>query len=47
MAIHHAGGWMREPNPLRQVYRNRAGHINIVVNALMERGLPKEEFQHV
>jgi V8-like Glu-specific endopeptidase len=39
VAIHHAGGWMREPNSARQVYRNQGVHINVVVNALKERGL--------
>jgi len=34
VAIHHSGGWLREPKSKRKVFRNEGIAINCVIEAL-------------
>jgi V8-like Glu-specific endopeptidase len=34
VALHHSGGWLREPATKLQVYRNEGIHINVVIEGL-------------
>jgi V8-like Glu-specific endopeptidase len=39
VAIHHRGGWMREPNSKQAVFRNQGIHVNVLVAGLGSAGL--------
>ena len=39
IALHHSGGWLREPNSKKTVYRNEGIHINAVIEGLEQAGL--------
>ena len=39
VALHHAGGWLREPGTKQRVYRNEGIHINVVIDGLKTAGL--------
>ncbi len=39
IALHHKGGWLREPGSSRNVYRNQGIHINAVINGLKKNKL--------
>lgn len=39
VALHHSGGWLREPKAKNRHYRNEGIHINRVVEGLVEAGL--------
>jgi V8-like Glu-specific endopeptidase len=39
VALHHKGGWLREPGSKQVVYRNQGVHINVVIDGLTEAGL--------
>jgi V8-like Glu-specific endopeptidase len=39
VALHHAGGWLREQGSKRAVYRNQGIHINVVIDGLKQEGL--------
>lgn len=39
VALHHSGGWLREPGRQHDVYRNEGIHINVVINGLQAAGL--------
>jgi V8-like Glu-specific endopeptidase len=39
VAIHHAGGYIRDPNSKRTVFRNEGIHINSVISGLKSGGL--------
>jgi V8-like Glu-specific endopeptidase len=39
VALHHKGGWLREPGSKRTVYRNQGIHINVVIDGLTKAGL--------
>jgi V8-like Glu-specific endopeptidase len=39
VALHHKGGWLREPGSKRTVYRNQGIHINVVLDGLTAVGL--------
>jgi V8-like Glu-specific endopeptidase len=39
VALHHKGGWLREPNSKRAVYRNQGVHINVVIDGLEKANL--------
>lgn len=36
VAVHHEGGWLREPNSKAAVFRNQGIHINVVIDGLRE-----------
>ncbi len=40
VAIHHSGGWLREPKSKRKVFRNEGIAINCVIEALKANGVP-------
>lgn len=39
VALHHSGGWLREPSTRERYYRNEGIHINRVIEGLMAAGL--------
>lgn len=39
VAVHHKGGWLREPNSKRAIFRNQGVHINAVIAGLAAQGL--------
>jgi V8-like Glu-specific endopeptidase len=39
VALHHAGGWLREPGTKQAVFRNQGVHINVVIDGLTAAGL--------
>ncbi|MCB0138661.1 MAG: trypsin-like peptidase domain-containing protein [Caldilineaceae bacterium] len=39
IALHHSGGWLREPNSKERHYRNEGIHINRVIEGLVAAGL--------
>lgn len=39
VALHHKGGWLREPSSKQSVYRNQGVHINVVIDGLIKEGL--------
>jgi len=39
VALHHKGGWLREPGSKQAVYRNQGVHINVVIDGLVAAGL--------
>lgn len=39
VAVHHRGGWLRDPNTKGAVYRNQGIHINVVSEGLGREGL--------
>jgi V8-like Glu-specific endopeptidase len=39
VALHHKGGWLREPNTKQAFYRNQGVHINVVIAGLTASGL--------
>jgi V8-like Glu-specific endopeptidase len=39
VALHHSGGWLREPGSKQKYYRNEGIHINVVIDGLIEAGL--------
>ena len=42
IALHHSGGWLREPNSKQTVYRNEGVNIERVIDGLQEHGLWSE-----
>lgn len=42
IALHHSGGWLREPGAKERYYRNEGIHINKVIDGLVAAGLLKE-----
>lgn len=42
VALHHSGGWLREPGSKERYYRNEGIHINRVIDGLVEAGLIAE-----
>ena len=42
IALHHSGGWLREPGTKQRYYRNEGIHINKVIDGLVAAGLLKE-----
>jgi V8-like Glu-specific endopeptidase len=42
IALHHSGGWLREPGTKQRYYRNEGIHINKVIDGLVDAGLLKE-----
>ena len=41
IALHHSGGWLREPGAKERYYRNEGIHINKVIDGLAAAGLLK------
>lgn len=39
VALHHSGGWLREPGTQKSYYRNEGIHINTVMDGLVSAGL--------
>ncbi len=39
VALHHKGGWLREPGTKQAVFRNQGIHINVVIDGLKNKGL--------
>jgi hypothetical protein len=39
VALHHKGGWLRDPKSKRSVYRNQGVHINTVIDGLAREGM--------
>jgi V8-like Glu-specific endopeptidase len=39
VAVHHKGGWLREPHSKRVVYRNQGVHVNVLIEGLAKAGL--------
>jgi len=39
VALHHSGGWLREPGSKQQYYRNEGIHINAVIDGLTKADL--------
>jgi V8-like Glu-specific endopeptidase len=39
VALHHSGGWLREPNSKDALYRNEGIHINRVIEGVRQAGL--------
>jgi V8-like Glu-specific endopeptidase len=39
VALHHKGGWLKEPGSKQAVYRNQGVHINVVIDGLTQKGL--------
>lgn len=39
VALHHKGGWLREPNSKMAVFRNQGVHINLVIAGLRQANL--------
>lgn len=39
VALHHEGGWLREPGSKQAVYRNQGVHINVVIDGLEKANL--------
>ncbi len=42
VALHHSGGWLREPGTKERYYRNQGIHINRVIDGLVQAGLMTE-----
>lgn len=42
VALHHSGGWLREPNTKQMIFRNEGIHINVVIDVLSATGLYNE-----